>query len=389
MSTDLSTPPHRRNRLSRGLWKTWFPEPGASQPGPLVWRLLRALSAWGAAAGRSRLEAQCRAPRLPIPVIAVGNSLVGGAGKTPACLGLLEGLQAAGLRAGLLSRGYRSRPALGPSSPPRVLLSGESADPGWIGDEAHLIHERLGIPVAVHPDRYRAGQDLLARAPLLDVLVLDDGLSQTSLRPSLRVLVLDERLRGNGLCLPTGPNRFPWPPPIAAAPQFVLLRGDPCAREVERLLAQLPTRPVATELPMQPAAWIRAEARVSLDALGQSLRERPTAVVWAVAGIAEPGRFFQTLRALGIELSQCLALEDHAAAPWEAVRRACRGGAQSDTVWPDLILTTEKDWAKFQTQDLSLPLDRVWALQLSHSLSADWLQVLLRRLQSTHGLQSA
>ena len=384
VSTDLSTPPQRRHWAARWLWKTWFPAADAPQ-GTSAGRALGLLmSQFGAQVSGRRQRQQLNAPVLPIPVIAVGNALIGGAGKTPACIAILEALRSAGKSVGLVSRGYGITPQLQASMPVRTLLPDESAAPFWIGDEAWLIQQRLGVPVASHPDRHLAGMALLQRAPELDAIVLDDGLSQTSLRPSMRVLVLDERLTGNGLCLPAGPNRFPWPPPEVAAPDFVLVRGAPPPEALRRLLAQLPRTPQVEILPMRPVGWTSQARSCSPAGLLELAQSPSPKVIWAVAGIAEPSRFFSALRAMGFSCDVALALDDHAPDPWSSLQ-AFRG----DRPWPDLILTTEKDWGKLICTGSDVPLDRVWALRLDHSLGEAWTRALLGRLQSTHGPQSA
>jgi len=381
MSTDLSTPPQRRRLAARWLWKTWFSAGKRSALEELTRLILAPLGLLGCWAGQNRLRAQLQAPALPIPVIAVGNTLIGGAGKTPACIGILEGLRDCGLQVGLVSRGYGASPALRAHGAPRVVLPGETTTAGWVGDEAFLFHQRLGTPIGVHPDRHRAGMALLARSPGLQALVLDDGLSQTSLRPAVRVLVLDERLRGNGLCLPAGPNRFPWPPLPEAAPDLLLVRGAPSPEDLEGLLRLLPRRPETAPLPMQPECWMHQTRPLSQLQLAERIRASSRPVVWALAGIAEPSRFFDLIRSLGLPLSACLALDDHALEPWGALRRALQ-----DAPWPDFILTTEKDFGKFDAAGRDLPQDRVFALRLGHPLEGQWIQTLVGRLQSQHGL---
>lgn len=340
-----------------------------------------------AANARRRQRKQQDAPQLRIPVIAVGNVLLGGAGKTPACLGLLQALQAKGLRAGLISRGYGLRPELKSSDQPRVLLPGASANPDWIGDEPWLIHHRAGVPVAIHPDRHQAGRALLSHCPDLEVVVLDDGLSQTSLRPQIRVLLLDDRLLGNGLCLPAGPNRFAWPPLHFAQPDLVLIKGTPNAESLSVLLSSLHPRPPVAGLSMRPSQWVGLQEHQSLSSLRAQIQGHPSPTVWAVAGIAEPHRFFDDLRAQGLPLTQCIALDDHAFNPWGTLERI--RGSQD---WPDFILTTEKDFGKFQSSHSTradFPWARLWALQLDHSLPPEWTQHLIARLQCRDGLQSA
>jgi tetraacyldisaccharide-1-P 4'-kinase len=134
---------------------------------------------------------------------------------------------------------------------------------------------------------------------------------------------------------------------------------------------------------MKPKAWVGFNRHCTPDGLRDSILTTPASVVWAVAGIAEPHRFFQSVAAQGIPISRCIALDDHASRPWEALQRI-RG--QQD--WPDFILTTEKDFGKLQAHG-ALPVERVWALRLDHTLPADWTTHLISRLQCGHGLKSA
>ncbi|MGA1693593.1 MAG: tetraacyldisaccharide 4'-kinase [Burkholderiaceae bacterium] len=384
MSTDLSTPPQRRGWLRAWLWKTWFPLSGGYRKRASVLdSVLGLIGQLGAAVGRWRQRRQTQAPTLPRPTIAVGNVVMGGAGKTPACLGILEALSTQGLKAGLVSRGYGLCPPITPRTPPRVLLPHESASPEWIGDEPWLVHWRAAVPVAVHPNRHAAGLALLEQCPDLDVLILDDGLSQTSLKPQVRVLLLDERLIGNAHCLPAGPNRFAWPPSAPTQPDLVLVKGNPSEEALAHLLNALERRPICGPLPMKPKTWVGFNRHCTPDGLRDSILTTPASVVWAVAGIAEPHRFFQSVAAQGIPISRCIALDDHASRPWEALQRI-RG--QQD--WPDFILTTEKDFGKLQARG-ALPVERVWALQLDHTLPAEWTTHLISRLQCGHGLKSA
>ncbi|MGB3425673.1 tetraacyldisaccharide 4'-kinase, partial [Castellaniella sp.] len=72
---------------------------------PLAW-LYGRLSA-------RRLRAQARtAWKAPVPVLVVGNILVGGTGKTPVTIALCQALQARGWHPGIVSRGYGA--AVGP-----------------------------------------------------------------------------------------------------------------------------------------------------------------------------------------------------------------------------------------------------------------------------------
>src|SRR6202011_967703 len=147
----------------RDLRPVWY---GDEQPS----LLLRTLAwVYGVlSAGRRSLYGSNLLPRvrLPVAVIVVGNIGVGGSGKTPLTLALIDGLKARGFAAGVISRGY------GGSAPEPVVVDAQS-DPSIVGDEPALIARTTGVPVAVGRDRVAAAQLLLAAAKV-DVLIADD-----------------------------------------------------------------------------------------------------------------------------------------------------------------------------------------------------------------------
>src|SRR5690606_6794179 len=144
---------------------------------------------------RRFLAGQGDSYRAPVPVIVVGNITVGGTGKTPMILWLIEHCRARGLRVGVVSRGYGARP---PHFPWRVD-AGQGAEVA--GDEPLLIVRRSGVPMMIDPDRSRAARALLAAEPL-DLLLSDDGLQHYRLARDLELVLVDAaRGLGNRRCL--------------------------------------------------------------------------------------------------------------------------------------------------------------------------------------------
>ncbi|KSJ75278.1 tetraacyldisaccharide 4'-kinase [Pseudomonas aeruginosa] len=141
--------------------------------------------------------------RAPLPVLVVGNITVGGTGKTPMILWMIEHCRARGLRVGVISRGYGARP---PTTPWRVRAEQDAAE---AGDEPLMIVRRSGVPLMIDPDRPRALQALLAEEQL-DLVLCDDGLQHYRLARDLELVLIDAaRGLGNGRCLPAGPLREP------------------------------------------------------------------------------------------------------------------------------------------------------------------------------------
>ena len=146
-----------------------------------------------------------RASRVPVPVVSIGNLSAGGTGKTPLTLFLAEGLEDAGWRNAVLSRGYGGRREVDPMS-----VEADS-DPRQTGDEPLLMARRLGPErVVVGRKRHAAALRALAQRPDLRCLLLDDGFQHRALHRDLDLLVLDGvRLWGNGRLLPLGNLREP------------------------------------------------------------------------------------------------------------------------------------------------------------------------------------
>lgn len=297
---------------------------------------------------------------LPVPVIVVGNWIVGGAGKTPTTLALLQLLKARGIRAGVVSRGY------GREDDAVALVQRDSAA-RQVGDEPLLIHLRSGVPVAVGRDRVAAARALLQAHPELQLLISDDGLQHGRLPRALSVLVFDSRGIGNGHVLPAGPLRQPFQAQLPAD-HLVLYNADRPSTALPGFLAQ---RMLAGAVSLQDW-WAGKPAQ--LEHL-QALRGRPLA---AAAGMAQPARFFDMLEACGLTLHARHALPDHydfAERPW---------GAE-----PGDLLVTEKDAVKLRPTEASTTSGpRIWVVALDFRPEAAFAQALHQRL-STLGLASA
>ena len=287
---------------------------------------------------------------LPVPVVVVGNLIVGGAGKTPTVLAVVQALQAAGWRPGIVSRGH-GRSADGV----HAVQQGSTA--AAVGDEPLLLCRRSGVPVWVGRRRADAARALLAAEPAVDVIVSDDGLQHHALPRAVELIVFDERGAGNGLLLPAGPLREPLP--AALQPQQLLLYN--AARPSTALPGALAARRLGSAVPLADWHAGRATGATALAAL----RGRP---LLAAAGIAAPQRFFAMLEAAGLQLQPPpLALPDHhdfASLPWPAGT-------------PDVVVT-EKDATKLLPARAGT--SRIWVVGLDFALPDDVLQPLLRRL---------
>ncbi|MHA3902340.1 tetraacyldisaccharide 4'-kinase [Castellaniella sp. WN] len=291
-----------------------------------------------------RLRAQARtAWKAPVPVVVIGNILVGGTGKTPVTIAVCQALRVRGWHPGIVSRGY------GAAVGPRPRLSGGGAAAARLGDEPALIHAATGAPVAVHPRRALAAAALLAAHPDTDVLIADDGLQHTALARDLEIIVQDGRGIGNGRLLPAGPLREPSGRLTRADWLVTHLAADeptPPASAISPVNTEHPPRAIVMRLRPEGVTHLASGRDLSWDAWRT---EQGPALCSAAAGIGRPERFFAMLRAAGVALSHTLRVPDHQAIPAVTLR----------SLPPGPILITPKDAVK-----CAAPHDpRLWAVR--------------------------
>jgi len=275
-----------------------------------------------------------------VPVIVVGNITVGGTGKTPLVLWLVEHLRAQGWNPGIASRGYGGKSAAYPCQVAADSMASE------VGDEPLLLQRSSNTPVVVDPKRSRAANRL--RELGCDIVISDDGLQHYALRRDLEIVVIDAvRQLGNGWLIPAGPLReMP-----ARLRQISLRVGNGAvipglAEHAMRLLAE----------PHMPAVG-NDESSTLQAFIGKQ--------VHAVAGIGNPARFFTSLRNAGILLIEHPYPDHH-------VYRAM------DFPWQDApILMTEKDAVKCA----AFARSNMWYVRVRAELDAAFVVKLDGQLQ--------
>lgn len=284
--------------------------------------------------------------RLPVPVLVVGNITVGGTGKTPLVLWLVECLRAAGRRPGVVSRGYGAARSL-----PREVFADSPAD--QVGDEPVLIARRGRCPVFVCRDRRSAGAALLQAHPEVDVLISDDGLQHYRLARDMEIVVVDgQRQLGNGHLLPAGPLRE-------------------AASRLTRVDAVVVNGALPAETAVVPSYAMKLLGSRFYN-LRQPTREAPREYfvdrpVHAVAAIGNPSRFFEALGRMGIAVYPH-AFPDHH--PFSV------GDLPKETV-----IMTEKDAVKCA----AFGHDDIWVFAVDARVSDGLEKQILNLLDKFHG----
>jgi tetraacyldisaccharide 4'-kinase len=264
-----------------------------------------------------------RTHRATVPVVSVGNIAVGGTGKTPLVAALARELLARGARPVILTRGYRRR-----GRGPVVVRPGEPVPWTMIGDEPALLARLVGgAALVVDADRVRGG-GIATRELAATHLLLDDGFQHWRLARDVDVVTVDA---ADPLC--EGRPRREHPRSLARAGALVVTGTELAALQLaaERLARFVPRS--RTVLARVVATGLRRGTAVLPPTTLRGQR------VTALAGIAGPERFLDTLRALGAEIVATVVRPDHYPWPETEVAQVCHEARLREA----LAVTTAKD----------------------------------------------
>ena len=315
-------------------------------------RLLRPLSLlYRFISKRRRARLTKQAVIFDVPVVVVGNISVGGTGKTPLLIYLVNLAKSLGLNPGVVSRGYGGQA----SNYPILVSNLTSAD--RVGDEPQMIFDKTGVPVVVDPNRVTACQSLIDQHAV-DIIFSDDGLQHYQMGRQFEIAVIDSvRGLGNQQLMPEGPLREE----VSRLDEvdLVVLNGEGPF-----------SRPGSLSYRLRPSAF-RHLASGETKAL--HVEELGGKTVFALAGIGNPSRFFDTLSVLGLEL-KTIPLRDHAQITKELLSQ-----------YRSLpLVMTDKDAVKCQ----SIAPDNCWALSVEAEFApqeTEHLAQLLKQIVNPNG----
>ena len=279
-----------------------------------------------------------RTNRFKVPVVVVGNITVGGSGKTPVVIKLVEYFKQQGRRVGVVSRGY------GGSHSNESLLVNENTNALVSGDEPLLIATQTGVPVMVNKCRSQAVKDLIDQHQV-EVIISDDGLQHYAMGRAVEIAVVDGHRRfGNGFFLPAGPLRESLS--RLKSVDFVINNGSVFPGEIS---AQI-----------QPTHFVNliTGEKKPLDFFNHQ-------ACHGVAGIGHPQRFFQTLIQLGVQVQQH-EFTDHY--QYQAK------DLEFDDNHP--IIMTAKDWVKCR----DFANDKMYYLEIDLDISEDFFTNLAAKI---------
>jgi tetraacyldisaccharide 4'-kinase len=281
-----------------------------------------------------------------IPIIVIGNIVVGGTGKTPLVIWLANKLRDLGFKPGIVSRGY------GGSAKKYPLLIEGTTTVQESGDEAQIIFKNTNLPVSVSPNRVQAAKYLIEETDC-DVLISDDGMQHYALGRDIEIAVFDGlKGTGNDLCLPAGPLR----------------ESLERTSEVDFIISstQELNHPLINEdyvMTYEPINWVRL-----LDGESFTAKDWPlTRSINAVAGIGNPLKFYNLLRDLGLDPIEH-SFPDH------------YQFNEEDLIFNDNlpIIMTEKDAVRCK----DMTIKNIWYLRVEAKISEELATKIVDKMRS-------
>lgn len=255
----------------------WWEKPGwtARALAPFAW-------VYGRIAGR-RMD-RARRWAAPVPVLCVGNFTVGGAGKTPTAIAIAGAARARGLKPGFLSRGY------GGSLDVTTLVDPHHHRALEVGDEPLLLAR--AAPTVISRKRVEGAQRLVAEG--VDLIIMDDGFQSARLVFDYALLVIDSRRGiGNGRLVPAGPVRAPLGHQLRHASALLKIGRETAADPVIRTAARAGRAVFVADIVHEDDGSLQGRR------------------VLAFAGIADPEKFYRTVRETGAEIVTTRNFPDH------------------------------------------------------------------------------
>ncbi|AGF46843.1 tetraacyldisaccharide 4'-kinase [Candidatus Kinetoplastibacterium desouzaii TCC079E] len=282
-----------------------------------------------------------------IPTIIVGNIYIGGTGKTPLVISIVNKLKSLGWKPGVISRGY------GVKIGKDAIVEHNKVSAKIFGDEPALINRETGVPISVHPNRIKAAKALMLYDNTLNVLICDDGLQHIALERDFEIIVQDDRKYGNGRVIPSGPlretlNRLNTVHAIINnVPHYIYNKSININNK----------KPFELNMFLKPSNAYNLTNPQIVKPLKYFANNNKFKKIVAIAGIGNHERFMETLNQHNIYPSSYIKLNDHS-----KIEKS-----NFSQIFADIILMTSKDAIKYAGIEDS----RLWEIKVEAQISND------------------
>lgn len=242
---------------------------------------------------------------MPLPVISIGNITTGGTNKTPFVEYVTKHFCSAGLKPGIISRGYG-----GKTSQPVVILNG-NADRNVVSDEPLLLSGRLpDVPIAVSRDRCADVKALLKYTP--DVVIADDAFQHRKMGRDMDIVLVDAICPfGNGSTLPIGTLRE-VPNSLSRAHIVVISKSDQVSAEklteLKKTISQWVPEEHIFYSKLGAPQWHRWTGHNFVPCSNDEVKSKALTVF---SGIGNPRSFYRTVNGTGNKFITAFEFKDH------------------------------------------------------------------------------
>lgn len=276
--------------------------------------------------------------RVDAIVISVGNLSVGGTGKTPLVLYLIDVLSAFEKNIAVITRGYGRS-----SSSPKLYLPSEKIN-HWLesGDEPFLLKNRVeNLVISIDSKRFRGAAEAIKKGKS-DLIILDDGFQHRSLKRDLDIVIVDNSKKlEERLLIPAGRLREPLKSLKRA--DIVVFMGS--EEDSHGIKGYLKDETVLCGGLKEPELLIRADSNEAV-----SFSELKDKKITAFCGIGNPEGFRSTLNSFNPALLELLKFPDHHIYMQTDFNSISKRFLSSNS---DFLITTEKDAFKLPPNFLS------------------------------------
>jgi len=235
--------------------------------------------------------------RFTIPIICVGNIYLGGTGKTPFCIELFSILKNLNKKPSFIRKKYKS-----------------------FEDEVLLL-KKVG-KVYENIKRKNAIEDAIQNKS--DVLILDDGFQDISIKKDISIICFNEKQWiGNGLMIPSGPLREE----LSALKRvdYVIINGEKNTHIEKKILEKNKSIKI-----------------YYIEYKPENISIFKNKKVICFAGIGNPINFFNTLEKNQIDIIDKIGFPDHYTYSDQEIEKLIEKAKQNSAI----LLTTEKDYLR-------------------------------------------
>ena len=280
-----------------------------------------------------------RAESVDAKVVSVGNINIGGSGKTPLVIFLINLLKNEGKKVGVLSRGYgrKSKGYILVSDGKKILTDVESC-----GDEILLTAKECSVPSAVSEKRIDGAKKLISDQRV-DTIVLDDAFQHRWIKRDVDLLICEQRFLispdfFDHYLLPAGSMREPFGS-IERASAVIINRKFSQLREIPDDVKKYFTNKKNFNVYYSAKGFVDIKRETEYN-----LSEFEGQKSLVVCGIANPYSFFTALRQTNVDTENYLIFRDHKYYTNKEVQRIRK---MFYTTNSHSVVTTQKDAVKF------------------------------------------